>query len=119
MPEEANVASSAKKTDAGAGINGKSGKPRKKNLMQADVPAYTAEDARKVAEALRDQYAKQPATPLQVAKAMDISPGSSTFKMITGSAVAYGFTDGAAQADRIALTDLGRRAVAGQLRMRG
>jgi len=64
MPEEANVASSAKKTDAGAGINGKSGKPRKKNLMQADVPAYTAEDARKVAEALRDQYAKQPATPV-------------------------------------------------------
>ena len=103
------MASSAKKTDAGAGINGKSGKPRKKNLMQADVPAYTAEDARKVAEALRDQYAKQPATPLQVAKAMDISPGSSTFKLITGSAVAYGFTDGVAQADRFELRYLGRR----------
>ena len=109
MPKEANVANPAQKTDAGA-----STKPRKKNLMQSDVPAYSAEDARKVGEALRDQYAKQPATPLQVAKAMDISPGSSTFKMITGSSVAYGFTEGAAQADRIALTDLGRRAVAPQ-----
>lgn len=87
-------------------------KPRKKRLMQSDVPAYSAEEAQRVAEALRDQYAKSPATPLQVARAMNISPTSSAFKMITGSAVAYGFTDAAAQADRIGLTELGRRAVA-------
>lgn len=86
--------------------------PRRKMLMQSDVPAYSAVEARAVAEALRDQYGKQPATPLQVAVAMDITPGSSTLKMITGAAVAYGFTDAAAQAEQIGLTELGRRAVA-------
>jgi hypothetical protein len=90
----------------------KPAQPRRKMLMQSDVPAYSAVEARTVAEALRDQYGKQPATPLQVAVAMDITPGSSTLKMITGASVAYGFTDAAAQAEQIGLTELGRRAVA-------
>lgn len=85
---------------------------RKKSLMQSDVPAYSAKEARRVAEALRDQYGKQPTTPLMVAKAMDMTPTSGGFKMITGASVAYGFTDGGGQAERIGLTDLGKRAVA-------
>lgn len=95
---------------------GKAGGPgarsRRKKLMQSDVPAYTARDALRVAEALRDQYGKRAASPLMVAKALDMSPTSSAFRMITGASVAYGLTDAAAQADRIDLTDLGRRAVA-------
>lgn len=47
-----------------------------------------------------------------VAKALSMSPGGGTFKGITGSAMAYGLTDGAAQGEAIGLTDLGRRAVA-------
>jgi predicted nucleotide-binding protein len=97
---------------AATGTAGDSTRPRRKMLMQSDVPAYSAIEARAVAEALRDQYGKQPATPLQVAVAMNIKPSSSAFKMITGAAVAYGFTDAAAQAEQIGLTDLGRRAVA-------
>jgi predicted nucleotide-binding protein len=95
---------------------GKAGAPgarnRRKKLMQSDVPAYSAQDALRVAEALRDQYGKQSTTPLMVAKALNMSPNSSAFKMITGASVAYGLTDAAAQAERIGLTDLGRRAVA-------
>ncbi|WP_407559295.1 TIR domain-containing protein [Mycobacterium paraintracellulare] len=89
-----------------------SGRTRKKALMQSDVPAYSAKEALRVAEALRDQYGKQPTTPLMVAKALDMSPTSGHFKMITGASVAYGLTDGAAQAERIGLTEIGRRAVA-------
>jgi hypothetical protein len=41
-------------------------------------------------------------------------PNAGPFKMLTGAAVAYGITDGGAQADMIALTDIGRRIVAPQ-----
>jgi predicted nucleotide-binding protein len=41
-----------------------------------------------------------------------MTPTSGGFRGITGAAVAYGLTDGAAQSDSIGLTDLGRRAMA-------
>ena len=43
---------------------------------------------------------------------MNIAPTGTVYKMLTGSAVAYGLTEGAAQAATIGLTDLGRRIVA-------
>src|ERR1700685_25197 len=77
-------------------------------LNQADVPAYTLAEATRVAETLRDQFAKGATSPLDLAVAMDMSPGGGAYKMLTGAAVAYGLTDGAAQAASISLTDLGR-----------
>jgi hypothetical protein len=85
---------------------------RRARLKQSDVPAYTLDQALRVPEALRDQYGKQPTRPLMVAKALDMSPTGPTFRMISGAAGAYGLTEGAAQADTIGLTELGKRIVA-------
>jgi hypothetical protein len=85
---------------------------RRKPLMQSDVPSYSIVEALRVPQALRDEYGKQATRPLMVAKAMSMTPTGGTFKMITGAAVAYELTDGAAQGESIGLTDLGRRAVA-------
>ena len=43
-----------------------------------------------------------------MAFALDLTPGAHVFKYLTGASVAYGLTDGAAQADQISLTDLDR-----------
>jgi predicted nucleotide-binding protein len=85
---------------------------RRARLHQSDVPAYSLSDALRVPKVLRDEYGKQPTRPLMVAKAMQTTPASTTFRMLTGAAVAYNLTDGAAQADQIGLTTLGRRIVA-------
>ena len=80
-------------------------------LSQSDVPGYPLAGALRIAEALRDQYGKQPTRPLMVAAALKVSPTSGPFRMMTGAAVAYGVTDGAAQAEAIGLSALGRRIV--------
>ncbi len=81
-------------------------------LKQSDVPAMGLREALRVAAALRDQYGKQPAKPLDVARALDLGPQGSHFKMVTGASIAYGLTEGAANAEMIRLTELGRRVVA-------
>jgi hypothetical protein len=81
-------------------------------VSQTEVPRFSVTDALRVANALADEYGKQPTRPLDVAKAMKISPTSSQFKLLTGASVAYGFTDAGAQAEKIGLTPLGRRVIA-------
>jgi predicted nucleotide-binding protein len=93
----------------------KGGKGPKKQstprVQQTDLPSYTVEQALRVARALADDYAKQATAPLDVAVAMDMAPTSGPFKMITGASAAYGVTEGAARAETISLTPLGRRIV--------
>ena len=86
-------------------------KPRKnkKRLNQSDVPAYSLEHAMRVPIAVFENYAGGPTKPIDVAAAMDLLPTSSQFRMLTGSAIAYGFTDGGAQSQEIALTDLANK----------
>jgi predicted nucleotide-binding protein len=105
------TAPTAAESSASTAETGKAKAKRAAPLSQSDVPAYTLTDALRVAETLRDEFAKQATSPLDLAVALDISPGSSAYKMLTGAAVAYGLTDGAAQASSISLTELGRRAV--------
>jgi len=81
-------------------------------LSQADVPRYSIDEALRVAQAIADEYGKQPTRPLDVAAAIEMTPTSGPFKMLTGASIAYGFTEGGAQADEIALTPLGHRVVA-------
>jgi len=88
------------------------GTRRKARLSQADVPSYSITEALRVPAALRDEYGKQPTRPLMVAKALGMGPTGSTFRMVSGAAVAYGLTDAAAQGEAIGLTALGRRAIA-------
>lgn len=89
----------------------KTSKKNKKRLSQTDVPAYSLEEALKVPLALHENYAGGATKPIDVAAAMDISPASSIFKMLTGSSIAYGLTEGGAQSQEISLTDLAKQIV--------
>lgn len=62
-------------------------------FSQADVPSMTLDKAIKLAKAIVDNYASKPATPLQVAKALDVLPSSSGFRMLCGASIAYGLTN--------------------------
>lgn len=84
----------------------------RKHLSQVDVPAYSLNDALRVAEVLRDEYAKEATNPIDVARVLEMGPKGTTFKMLTGAAVAYGLITGGARAKEIALDGLGRRIVA-------
>ncbi|OYZ16578.1 MAG: hypothetical protein B7Y35_01165 [Sphingomonadales bacterium 28-64-96] len=78
-------------------------------ISQAEVPAYSLDEALRVASAIADNYASQPTKPLEVAAAMNLAPGSSHFKMLTGAAIAYGLTTGGYNAVEIGLTQMAER----------
>lgn len=78
-------------------------------LKQSDVPAASLDDALRAPQAIFDHYAGKPATPLQLAKALDIDPKGSQLRVITGAAIAFGLIEGGAQATSISVTDLARR----------
>lgn len=86
-------------------------KGKRARLSQSDVPSMSVIDALRIPKALRDDCGSQPTVPLLVAKAVGMQPSGGSFRMLTGAAVAYGLTDGAAQSTTIGLADLGRRAV--------
>jgi hypothetical protein len=86
-------------------------KTRTPRILQEDVPGYPLDQALRVARAIADNYAYKPTRPMNVAEAMGMSPSSGPFRSITGAAVAYGITTGAAQAPEIGLTPLGLRIV--------
>ncbi len=83
--------------------------PKRVRVSQADIPAYSLDEALKVPKAIVDNYNSKPTTPLKVAAAMKIGPTTGPFKMITGASIAYGLTDGGAQSDQISLTPLALR----------
>lgn len=87
----------------------KAPRKNKKRLNQLDVPAYSLEHAMRVPVAVFENYAGGPSKPIDVAAAMDLSPTSSQFRMLTGSAIAYGLTEGGGQSQEIALTDLANK----------
>lgn len=102
---------SRKKPQADDVTDNDTGSAKKKYISQADVPAYSLDEALRVPQAIADNYGKNPTKPLRVAQAMNLSPGSSTFRMMCGAAIAYGLTEGGYNADQIAITPLGRRIV--------
>ena len=78
-------------------------------VSQADIPAYSLEDALRVPRAIVENYNSKPATPLKVAAGMRVSPTTGPFKMITGASIAYGLTEGGGQSAQISLTPLALR----------
>ena len=78
-------------------------------LKQSDVPMTTLDEALRVPQAILDHYAGKPSSPLHVAKALNVDPGGSQFKVISGASIAFGLIDGGAQATAISITDLARR----------
>lgn len=103
-----------KKTSKKAGRKGGAGapSPKRRRVSQSTIPAHPLREALTVAQAITDNFAGDPTPPHQVAMALDISPTSSAWRTLSGAAVAYGLTDGAYNADRIGLTELGRRCTA-------
>ena len=87
-------------------------KAKQARVSQSDVPAYSLDEALRVAAAILDNYAGQPTNPLDVAAAMNLAPNSSHFRMLTGSAIAYGLTSGGSNAPEISLTALASRILA-------
>ena len=83
--------------------------PKRIKVSQADIPAYSLEEAMRVPGAIVDNYNSKPATPLKVAAAMNMSPSTGAFKMLTGAAIAYGLTEGGGQSALIELTPSGLR----------
>jgi len=80
-------------------------------LSQEDIPAYDLDEALLVAKALLQEYGGHPAAPLDVAAAMDLTPTSGKFRMLCGSAIAYGLTSGGYNAGQISPTDLARKII--------
>ena len=78
-------------------------------ISQTDVPAHSLEDSIRIPKAIFDNYGGDPTKPFDVAAAMDLRPGSSQFKMLSGAAIAYGLTEGGYNAAEIIITPLGRK----------
>ncbi len=83
-------------------------KPEKQRtyVSQSDVPQYSLEKALRIPQAIVDNYGKGPTKPLEVAKALEVSPTDVRFKMQAGASIAYGLTEGGWNAAQIALTPL-------------
>src|SRR6185437_14098565 len=67
---------------------------RRSRVSQSDVPAYSLDQALRIAEAIAENYASKPTAPLDVAAALTLSPASSQFRMMCGASIAYGLTEG-------------------------
>lgn len=83
----------------------------KKRISQSDIPAMSLQKALRVPRALVDSYGSDPTRPIDVASALDLTPSSSSFRMLCGASLGYGLTDGGPNAPTIGLSALGRRAL--------
>ena len=82
---------------------------KRNKLSQKDVPSMGLSKSLKVAKAIVENYASKPVTPLQLAKALELSLASSHFRMICGASIAYGLTSGGYASDQISLQPLAIR----------
>lgn len=85
---------------------------KRTKLSQSDFPSTTLSEALRLPRALLDNYAGGSAPPHDIAMAIDVSPTSSQWRMLAGCALAYELTSASYSADRIGLSDLGKRIVA-------
>src|ERR1022692_1624196 len=76
------------------------------------VPRYSLRQALSVPQAITDNFGGKPTAPHQLAMALNFSPTSSAWDILLASAGVYGLTKGSRRANRIELTELGRRASA-------
>ena len=100
MPKEKKVVQQAPNT-----------KKKQTRISQSACPQHTIEDALKVPQAIKDNFAGQPADPMLLSQACGYSPSSSTWRSLTGAAIAYGITEGGYNSKEIAISSLGYRIV--------
>jgi len=82
---------------------------RHRYVPQTDVPGVSLEQALRIPRALADNYGGHPATPLQVAAALNVAPTSGPFRQLCGASIAYGLTEGGYKAREISLQPLAKR----------
>ena len=86
--------------------------PEKRSyISQGEIPSLPLDKALRIATAIAENYGYKASSPLQVAKALEISPVTGNFKTLTGASIAYGLTAGGYNADTISITPLGLRIV--------
>lgn len=90
-------------------VKGSVEKPKRSRVSQTDIPGSSLSDALRVPKAILENYAGKPTEPFKVAVAMNVTPQSGWFRIYTGSAIAYGLTDGASNSDQITVLPLARR----------
>ncbi len=81
--------------------------PKKKYKPDRPFPLHTLEEAISVPQAIQDKNAGKPIAPALLANALDISPSSSEFRVLTSSSFKYGLTEGTWNASAIGLFPLG------------
>lgn len=86
---------------------------KKSYISQDDIPSYSLEEGLKIANALYENFGGRSAfaEPHQLASAVNVSPTSTNWRYLTGSALAYGLTVGGARAETITLGELGKSIV--------
>ena len=95
----------------------KHGGPRKPELpvakrsyvKQSDVPSASLEEALRIPQAIVEHYGGRPATPIHIAKALNMAPNGSQIQVLSGASIAFGLIEGGAQAATISLTDLAKQ----------
>ena len=80
-------------------------------FKQADFPLTSLQQAQRVASAIVDNFGGREGSPPDVALSIAVSPTSSAWQPLAGSAIAYGITEGGVNANSISITPLGRRLV--------
>jgi len=93
------------------GTAGGTVRPKGTKISQADVPSISLQKAIRVPVAIAENYASHPTRPIDVAAALEMTPGSGTFRTICGAAMGYALTEGGPNAPEIAITPLGARVV--------
>lgn len=74
-------------------------------------PKYSLLEALKIGESIRDKNASQPYNRVDLAASLDTTPESSSFRILITASNKFGLTEGGYQAERIALTELGKSIV--------
>jgi hypothetical protein len=88
---------------------GKSVSQKRPYIKQSDVPVTTLDDALRVPRAILDNYAGQPTSPFNLAKALNVEPKGRQLVNLCGAAIAYGLVEGGAQAESISITPLAKK----------
>ncbi len=78
-------------------------------VKQSDVPGASLDEALRVPQAIFNHYAAEPTKPLYVAKALNVDPNGSQFRLLSGAAMAFGLVEGGAQAALMSVTELAGR----------
>lgn len=79
--------------------------------VKSDFPKHTLQEATRVAAGLEAKSGGQPLPPLETAEAIEMSPGSSEFRVILSSSIKYGLTSGSFNSERVNLEERGRNIV--------